>query len=66
MFTSKNKTQPVQEVLLATLIMLNVKGMSETVQLLPLGATRLADFQKEKFYEKLRTSKKERIKKLGW
>ena len=49
MFTSKNKTQPVREVPLATWKMLNVEGMSETVQLLPLGAKRLTGFQKEKF-----------------
>ena len=53
----------VREVLWATWIMLNVEGMSETVQLLPLGATRLT---KGNVYDKLRTSKKERIRKLGW
>ena len=29
--------------------MINVEGMSETFQFLPLGATRLTGFQKEKF-----------------
>ena len=40
MFASKNKTQPVREVLLATWKMLNVEGMSETVQLLPQARSR--------------------------